>query len=355
MTNGGGISIKYEIIRDYIDIGNSRSGQRINDVKFIVSHDTGNPGSTAYANRNYFQNVQPSASAHTFIDDRHILEIIPLSEKAWHVRYEVSEDNRRFNKDANDAAIAVELAYGGNINFKEAYGRYVWYHAYLVDKYDLDSFQDIVAHSSLDPTRRTDPQNALHKNGVSWEQFLNDVNQAYRKYFLGEDLPEPVVKGVSVELPIGKGDEGSFVKEIQEDIIRAGFPLPRYGADGDFGDETQRAVMRFQKKYRLPVDGLVGPQTLDKLKEVVGADKNTMIFGLPAGILRRGDEGDKVKQVQRALKEISFNPGEIDGIYGTKTEDAVRRFQSMYAALATDGIYGPNTRSFIEMELEEKN
>ena len=346
--------MKYDIIRDYIDIGSSRSGQKINEVTFIVSHDTGNPGSTAYANRNYFQNVQPSASAHTFIDDRHILEIIPLSEKAWHVRYEVAEDNRRFNEDANDAAISVELAYGGNINFEEAYNRYVWYHAYLIDKFGLDPYEDIVAHSTLDPTRRTDPQNALHKNGISWEQFINDVNQALRKYFRGEDVPEPVVQGVSIELPVGKGDEGSFVREIQNDLIRAGFELPRYGADGDFGNETQRAVMRFQKKYGLQVDGLVGPQTLDKLKEVVGIDQVTTVFALPEGILRRGDEGDKVKQVQRALKEINFDPGQVDGIYGTKTEDAVRRFQSMYAALQDDGIYGPNTKSFMEMELEEQ-
>ena len=44
----------YEITRDYIKFGNSRSGNRIEKVKFLVAHDTGNPGSTAHANRNYF-------------------------------------------------------------------------------------------------------------------------------------------------------------------------------------------------------------------------------------------------------------------------------------------------------------
>ena len=140
--------MKYNITRDYIDLGNSRSGESLGDVQFIVSHDTGNPGSTAYANRNYFANVNPTASAHTFIDDNYILEIIPLSEKAWHVRYDVGTDNRLFGADANDAAIGVELAWGGNINFQEAYDRYVWYHAYLIDKYNLDPKEDIVAHST---------------------------------------------------------------------------------------------------------------------------------------------------------------------------------------------------------------
>lgn len=345
--------MRYEIIRDYISHGNSRSGEKIATVKFIVSHDTGNPGSSAYANRNYFDNSQPKASAHTFIDDKHILEIIPLNEKAFHVRYEVSTDNRLFGQNANDAAIGVELAFGGNIDFSEAYKRYVWYHAYLVDKYNLDPVEDIVAHSKLDPTRRTDPQTAFHRYGISWEDFINDVNESFLRDFRGSDIPEPQVKGASIQLPIKKGDSGAFVREIQEDLIKSGFSLPIYGADGDFGSETERAVMKFQKKYGLKVDGLVGPKTLDKLTEILSSSKSSTDFPLPTGVLSKDDEGPQVKQLQRALKAINFDPGSIDGIYGPLTEDAIRRFQSMYAALLNDGIYGPNTRKYIGMSLED--
>lgn len=349
--------MKYEITRDYIDFGNSRSGENLDEVQFVVSHDTGNPGATAYANREYFENVDPSASAHTFIDDKYILEIIPLDEKAWHVRYGVPVDNRLYGADANNAAIGVELAYGGNINFEEAYQRYIWYHAYLMDKFSLQPLEDIVSHSKLDPTRRTDPKNALHKHGISWEEFLQDVKEAYTKYFNGEepsDTKQPVVKGVSIDLPLEIGDEGPFVKEIQKELIQAGFPLPKYGADGIYGEETERAVMKFQKNYGLKVDGLVGTQTLDKLKEVLNSSSATEDFPLPEGILQRGDEGKKVKQVQRALNHLNYDPKYIDGIYGPLTENAVRRFQSMYQALDNDGIYGPNTRRYMNMELEER-
>jgi N-acetylmuramoyl-L-alanine amidase len=345
--------MKYEIIRDYISYGNSRSGKNIADVKFIVSHDTGNPGSSAYANRNYFDTTQPNASAHTFIDDKNILEIIPLSEKAFHVRYDVSTDNRIFGEDANDSAIGVELAYGGNIDFSEAYDRYVWYHAYLLDRYNLDPFEEIVSHKKLDPTRRTDPQNALHRYGISWNEFINDVNEAYLKEFKGKNLSESQVKGVSINLPLKVGNSGSFVREIQEDLLKAGFSLPMYGADGTFGSETERAVMKFQKKYGLTVDGLVGPNTLDKLNEILSSSNPSTDFPLPTDILNREDEGPEVKQVQRALKAINFDPGAIDGIYGPLTEDAVTRFQSMYAVLENDGVYGPNTRRYIAMSLEE--
>lgn len=346
--------MEFEITRDYISIGNSRSGESLSKVRFLVSHDTGNPGSTAYGNRNYFENSNPSASAHTFIDDRYILEIIPLNEKAWHVRYNVSKDNQMFGDDANDAAIGIELCHGGKIDFQEAYSRYVWYHAYLCDKFDLTPKEDIVAHSTLDPSRRSDPQNALNRHGISWSDFIQDVDQVYRKYFQGEEnIPDPVVKGASVHLPIGKGDSGQFVKEIQQDLMKAGFALPVYGADGHFGSETERAVMRFQKKYQLQVDGLVGKNTLSKLKEVVNSSKPVDDFPLPDGILRRGDRGTGVSQLQRALKALRFDPKQIDGIYGANTEDAVRRFQSMYAALANDGIYGPQTKRYMEMELDD--
>lgn len=353
----------YEITRDYIRTGNSRPGRSIGTVRFIVSHDTGNPGSTAYGNRNYFNNQQPSASAHTFIDDKYILEIIPLTEIAYHVRSNVTADNRIYGANANDAAIGVELCHGGTINFQEAYNRYIWYHAYLCDRFNLDPNSDIVAHATLDPTRRTDPIGILRNNGISWSMFIDDVVEALQ-HFDGEGAPptsqpqtspapKRVVKGTSVNLPIGEGDSGSFVRDIQQQLMRAGYRLPLYGADGIFGEETENAVMRFQRDFNLAVDGLVGPITLSKLQQVNQQRVSAPDFPLPSGILRRGNQGEAVKQVQRALKQINFDPGAIDGIYGPNTEDAVKRFQSMYAALAGDGIYGPNTRRYIRMELED--
>ncbi|ALS22332.1 N-acetylmuramoyl-L-alanine amidase [Paenibacillus naphthalenovorans] len=171
--------MKYEIIQDYIRIGNARSGQKLNGVHFLVAHDIGNGASTAYNNRSYFNNQQPLASAHTFIDDKHILEIVPLDEKAWHVQYNTTNDNKLFGADANDVAIGAELCWGGKINFQEAYRRFVWYHAYLCWKFNLDPTKHIVSHKILDPQRRSDPDNALNKNGLTYEQFLKDVKNEY--------------------------------------------------------------------------------------------------------------------------------------------------------------------------------
>ncbi|WP_421385392.1 peptidoglycan-binding domain-containing protein [Bacillus salacetis] len=165
----------------------------------------------------------------------------------------------------------------------------------------------------------------------------------------------PAASGGSLSLPLGEGDQGSLVREIQHKLIRAGIALPRYGADGIYGAETEMAVMKFQRRHGLRVDGLVGPQTLGKLNEMLTISSPANEFPLPSGILRDGSEGNGVRQLQRALKQINFDAGAIDGIYGPKTEDAVRRFQETYAELKNDGIYGPNTRKYILMELEEQS
>nr|WP_307343285.1 peptidoglycan-binding protein [Metabacillus malikii] len=165
--------------------------------------------------------------------------------------------------------------------------------------------------------------------------------------------PASVVKGTTVKLPVGEGASGPFVKDIQQELIKAGYRLPRFGADGTFGDETEKAVMRFQRDFGLSVDGLVGPVTLNKLQQVNHQRVSSNDFPLPSGVLRNGSQGEGVRQVQRALKELNFNPGAVDGIYGANTTDAVRRFQSMYAALKDDGIYGPNTRKYMRMELDD--
>ncbi|MGM7724141.1 peptidoglycan-binding domain-containing protein [Metabacillus sp. Hm71] len=190
--------------------------------------------------------------------------------------------------------------------------------------------------------------------------FIDDVEEALRHFNGSAPSPPKISKppasevgSVRVKLPIGEGDSGPFVRDIQQELIKAGYRLPRYGADGIFGEETENAVMKFQRDHHLAVDGLVGPITLNKLQEVNHQRVSSTDFPLPTGIYRRGDQGDAVKQIQRALKQINFNPGAIDGIYGPNTEDAVRRFQSMYRALADDGIYGPNTRKYIRMELDD--
>ena len=70
---------------------------------------------------------------------------------------------------------------------------------------------------------------------------------------------------------------------------------------------------------------------------------------LPNGVLKVGNRGAKVKQLQRALNKANYKVGKVDGIYGAKTKDAVRRVQLMYETNKNyiDGIYGKRTKGYI--------
>ena len=62
-----------------------------------------------------------------------------------------------------------------------------------------------------------------------------------------------------------KGAKGDEVTAMQKLLIETGESLPKYGADGDFGNETLKAVKNYQKKHGLVVDGIVGPKTWTSL------------------------------------------------------------------------------------------
>lgn len=57
----------------------------------------------------------------------------------------------------------------------------------------------------------------------------------------------------------------SEVETAQNQLLRAGFSLPRYGADGLFGRETSAAVTRFQKANGLAATGTLDLDTLQAL------------------------------------------------------------------------------------------
>jgi hypothetical protein len=53
---------------------------------------------------------------------------------------------------------------------------------------------------------------------------------------------------------------------------------------------------------------------------------------------------DRMAGVQQRLKELGFDPGPTDGIYGPLTKKAVRAFQANNPELVQDGIPGPLTK-----------
>ena len=66
---------------------------------------------------------------------------------------------------------------------------------------------------------------------------------------------------------IQKGVNGPHVQLLQESLLAMGYALPGFGADGDFGDETDAAIRQFQTDAGAGIDGVIGPETMDKFDQ----------------------------------------------------------------------------------------
>ncbi|UOQ47049.1 peptidoglycan-binding protein [Gracilibacillus caseinilyticus] len=142
--------------------------------------------------------------------------------------------------------------------------------------------------------------------------------------------PIPYLNNFDLDGLLETGDSGSVVRKLQRDLIKLGFALPKYGADGVFGQETESAVRSFQSAENLAVDGIVGPNTNAKL------DKQTTLVSNYPGIIKNGSRGDVVRIIQRRVF------AKADGIFGTQTEKKVKEYQQRNG-LKVDGIVGPKT------------
>ena len=59
-----------------------------------------------------------------------------------------------------------------------------------------------------------------------------------------------------------------------------------------------------------------------------------------------GSRGNEVRSIQTKLKELGHYKGSVDGIYGVKTQKAVRAFQKS-CGITADGIAGPKTLKYL--------
>ena len=155
-----------------------------------------------------------------------------------------------------------------------------------------------------------------------------------------------------------RGSRGAAVQQLQQQLIKLGFL--KGSADGIFGPQTEAAVRSFQKAYGLKQDGIAGPATLGKLAEVLSGSKGNDGSSSPpqsppqsggssgsssapiTTTLKLGSKGSQVVTLQKRLNELGYNCGAADGIFGSKTRQAVMAFQKDNG-LAVDGIVGPKT------------
>ena len=78
---------------------------------------------------------------------------------------------------------------------------------------------------------------------------------------------------------LSKGDKGNGIKTMQTMLIACGYSCGSYGADGDFGSGSDKALRKFQGDYGLTVDGKYGSKSKAKLESVYNQKKSSKSLG----------------------------------------------------------------------------
>lgn len=138
------------------------------------------------------------------------------------------------------------------------------------------------------------------------------------------------------------GDRGREVSDVQKRLRAQGFVLGNEGVDGYYGPGTRLAVLAFQQRRGLLVDGEVGDNTWRELVESGYALGDRLLY------LREPQfRGDDVLALQVKLNLLGFNAGPERGLHDEGVERAVLDFQRN-AGLVADGIVGPTTLAKLE-------
>jgi hypothetical protein len=96
--------------------------------------------------------------------------------------------------------------------------------------------------------------------GRKWTHWYMLPWVEYVGYDAAEDKPTETVRTLGSRLLVF-GKKGEDVVLLQQALMQLGYPLTDWGADGDYGEETEKAVKDFQQDHGLDVDGDYGPMT----------------------------------------------------------------------------------------------
>lgn len=90
----------------------------------------------------------------------------------------------------------------------------------------------------------------------------------WMRYVGDEESKEPEYEDKEINLKVRqlhKGMSGGDVKSLQRLLFADGYSVGMSGDDGDFGNDTEKAVIKYQKDHELDPDGIAGEKTLTAL------------------------------------------------------------------------------------------
>jgi hypothetical protein len=203
-----------------------------------------------------------------------------------------------------------------------------------------DPGRRLLAHELTHVVQQTSLQRTSMNDQTIQRQSVPGITLTSPR-FAGDPLLERVFNGDTTISKNGNGS-GEPVRKIQQALIDAGFPLPQFGADAKFGDETERAVIAFQRASGLDQseqDGIVGENTLSRLDSRF---PTTNAAGTPSECETPKQVPIDVMILDGVQRNIQQDFAFMNQVYGPCCLQFVQNTTTQIGALETLAILGPD-------------
>ncbi|MBP3555953.1 MAG: peptidoglycan-binding protein [Clostridia bacterium] len=218
------------------------------------------------------------------------------------------------------------------------------------------SFPDYIKNVASSEIYPTWPENAIRANILAQISFA--LNRVYTEYYPSRGYDFDITNSTAIDQSFVNGRDifeniSRIVDEIFNDYItREGNIEPLFALYCD-GVETTCGGLSQWGTVTLANEGLTPFEILQRfygenIRLVENAPVESLTSSVPEINLRLGSAGNDVAFIQRRLNRIAVNYPAIpkisspDGIFGTETDNAVRKFQEIFG-LSPDGIVGRAT------------
>lgn len=277
-----------EIIKDITNTNRTVSNNR--NIKYLVMHYVG-AVSTARNNASYFKNTYRGASAHYFVDDNEVVQVVEDKDIAWHCGNDVYYSGAR-----NSNSLSIEMCCykmsNGNLNITaDTEARAVELAKELIKKYNIP-IENVVRH--YDVTRKNCPAPFV-TDEERWNNF--------KKKLQGEDVQE--------ETTVNTDTDTDYEKRVK----------------------NWQDTMNLDYNSNLAIDGSFGPACREQALE------HYLYYKIPT------IKNEHVRLVQRNLNRLGYNV-DVDGSFGPIMESTIKKFQEDNQ-IEVDGYVGAETTELL--------
>ena len=307
-----GVTVNEFLITEHNDnnvpIGYDMKGNRIG----ITVHNTPRLSEVAktqaeqYARATYNNNMD-GVIVHFYVDEVEAWQLLPLDISGFHAADGNGPGNRRTiavecimdgsgseadkKSEENCAKLVAGLLKMFDFGIEDLYTHNHWYPQKYCPAYILPHWNEFMkkveGHLKEENAgvRQETANKTLYRVRKSWDDSKSQIgayanlesaksvcksgyyvfDEKGNKVYPLEDMKNST-SNISVELRmLRSGMGGKDVEAMQAILIAKGYSCGTYGSDGDFGENTEKAVRNFQTDRKLSADGIVGEKTWAEL------------------------------------------------------------------------------------------